>query len=140
MAARKNATGARNRPLYIDDRWKEKIGAERLIKRLRAFADSKFSPTADSYMAPHQVTAATALLKKVIPDLAAVEHKGEVQIRPVIDPEPTPVEWRETFAEVPKPLDFNKDYDRSVTEEDLLKKLDEPKADIPSVKPQDLKH
>ncbi len=76
-----------------------------LINRLRNFALSRFSPTSEHYMAPHQVQACAALLRKVIPDLAAVEHKGEVSIRPVIEPEPTPVEWRETFAELPKKAD-----------------------------------
>lgn len=96
---------ARKRALYIDDQWKEKIGVSMLVNRLKRFANSKFNPTSDDYMAPHQVQAANILLKKVIPDLAAVEHKGEVQIRPVIDPEPTPVEWKETFAEPVKQIE-----------------------------------
>ncbi len=93
---------ARKRSLYLDDTWKSKIQAGVLIKRLKDFAKSKFNPTSPDYMAPHQVQAANILLRKVIPDLAAVEHKGEVAIRPVIEPEPTPVEWKEAFAEVPK--------------------------------------
>ncbi len=142
MAARKNALGARRytKPLYLDDtRLKEKIGAEKLIKRLKEFADSRFSPTSDSYMAPHQVTAAMGLLRKVIPDLAAVEHKGEVAIRPVIEPEPTPVEWKEAFAESKQLPAVSDEFDRSVTEEDILKKLDDI-TDTPSPIPDKLTH
>ncbi len=126
---------ARNRSIHLDDRWKDKIKASMLINRLRNFALSRFSPTSEHYMAPHQVQACAALLRKVIPDLAAVEHKGEVAIRPVIEPEPTPVEWKEAFAEpvqIPKAAVevrarhlVDDGFDRSLTEEDILKKLDE---------------
>lgn len=56
-----------------DDRTRAKIKASQLINRLYGLANG----TVDN-MPPHAVTAAVALLRKVLPDLAAVEHSGEI--------------------------------------------------------------
>lgn len=92
MAARKNIR-------FLDDKWKERIGASMLINRLKRFANSKFDPRHPDYMAPHQVQAAAILLRKVVPDLAAVEHSGEVQVQSIVNPEPLAVEWKAEFAD-----------------------------------------
>jgi hypothetical protein len=53
-----------------------------------------------------QVRAAEVLLRKVVPDLAAVEHSGETEVKHVISSEPmTAEEWkREVEAENSPPL------------------------------------
>ena len=63
MAARKQ--------LFHPDEVKKKIQASQLINRLTKHALSK-SPLMDA----SQVTTATKLLNKVVPDLRAVEHSG----------------------------------------------------------------
>ena len=93
---------ARKRALYIDDRWKEKIQSGVLVKRLTDFAKCKFNPMSDEYMAPHQVAAAVALLKKVMPDMQAVQHQGEVTVNKIVSPEPTVAEWTHDHAEQPQ--------------------------------------
>jgi hypothetical protein len=52
-------------------------------------------------MTPSQVTAALGLLKKVVPDLASVEHKGEVEHKYVArTPEvmPDTEAWKQQYA------------------------------------------
>jgi hypothetical protein len=52
-----------------------------------------------------QVQAAQILLKKVMPDLAAIEHSGEVKQTFAVSPElPTMEEWEAEFG-APKQLD-----------------------------------
>jgi hypothetical protein len=53
-----------------------------------------------------QVRAAEVLLKKVVPDLAAVEHSGETSVQHVISAEPmTAEQWKaEVEAENSPPL------------------------------------
>lgn len=68
MAARKNR-GTLDKPW--DDSVRLKIKTSMLINRLTDFVESKVE------LAPHQVTAALGLLKKTLPDLAAVEHSND---------------------------------------------------------------
>jgi hypothetical protein len=63
MAARKQ--------LFHPEDIRKKIQASQLINRLMAHINSD-KPLMDS----SQVTAATKLLNKVVPDLSSVEHKG----------------------------------------------------------------
>jgi len=56
-------------------------------------------------MSPTQVNAANILLRKVMPDLAAIEHSGEVKQVFAVSPElPTLEEWEAEFG-TPKQLD-----------------------------------
>lgn len=64
MAARKN--------LPHSDRTREKIRASMLLNRLEKFVEGKVKMNAP------QVTAALGLLKKVVPDLQAVTHDGNI--------------------------------------------------------------
>jgi len=55
-------------------------------------------------MAATQVTAALILLRKVMPDLAAIEHSGEVKKIYAVSPElPSMAEWEAEFGK-PKHL------------------------------------
>lgn len=74
MAARKHK-GTMDKPWT--DMTRQKIQASQIINRLQNFVFGKIK------MEPHQVTAALGLLKKTIPDLSAVEHSGEVNMRDV---------------------------------------------------------
>jgi len=56
-------------------------------------------------MGPTQVQAAQILLRKVMPDLAAIEHSGEVKQVFAVSPElPSMEEWEAEFGK-PKQLD-----------------------------------
>jgi len=56
-------------------------------------------------MGPTQIQAAQILLRKVMPDLAAIEHTGEVKQTFAVSPElPTMEEWEAEFG-APKQLD-----------------------------------
>jgi hypothetical protein len=56
-------------------------------------------------MSGTQIAAAICLLKKVMPDLAAIEHSGEVKQTFAVSPElPTMEEWEAEFG-APKQLD-----------------------------------
>lgn len=63
MAARKILTH--------DQRTREKIQTSQLINRLEAHAFGKVE------LNPTQVRAIEVLLKKTLPDLSAIEHKGD---------------------------------------------------------------
>jgi hypothetical protein len=67
MAARKQ--------LFHPDDVKAKIQTSQLINRL-----SKHALSAAPIMDASQVTAAVKLLNKVIPDLKAIEHSGELKL------------------------------------------------------------
>lgn len=75
---------ATRKQLFHPDDVKKRIQASQLINRLTKHALSA-KPTMDA----SQVTAATKLLNKVVPDLKAVEHTGEnggpVKILPIIN-------------------------------------------------------
>lgn len=64
---------AKRKQLYHPEEVKKKIQASQLINRLTENALSK-----KEVMTAAQVTSANILLKKVIPDLKAIEHTGEV--------------------------------------------------------------
>lgn len=85
MAARKN--------LMHSELVRERIKASALVNRLTQFIEGKIS------MEPHQVTAALGLLRKVVPDLQAVELSGEVKAKHVVMAEPlTEDEWAKTYG------------------------------------------
>ena len=62
---------ARTNRVLHDERTKNKIRATQLWNRLESYAMDKVE------MKPSQVTAALGLLKKVMPDLQAMELKGD---------------------------------------------------------------
>jgi hypothetical protein len=62
---------APRKQLFHPEEVRKKIQASQLINRLMAHINSD-TPLMDS----SQVTAATKLLNKVVPDLSSVEHKG----------------------------------------------------------------
>lgn len=62
---------ARTRKIDIDERTKVKIQTTQLINRLEGHVLGTIE------MVPSQVTAALGLLKKRLPDLAALQHTGE---------------------------------------------------------------
>ena len=90
---------ARKTP-FLDQRVREKIQASMLIRALHDCVEGR------NKMTSVQVRAAEVLLKKVVPDLAAVEHSGETEVKHVISSEPmTAEEWkREIEREYPQPL------------------------------------
>lgn len=55
----------------IDPRVRERIRVGVLLQRLESIANGEVEAQ------PHQVTAALGLLKKVLPDLQAIQHTGE---------------------------------------------------------------
>lgn len=57
--------------LYHPEEVRQKIRTSQLINRLTDFANGKVE------LSPHQVTAILGLLKKTMPDLATVTHKGD---------------------------------------------------------------
>lgn len=65
MAARKVRT-------TLNDRWIERIQASKLITKLVNHA------MGESELTNSQIRAIEILLKKVVPDLAAVQHSGEM--------------------------------------------------------------
>jgi len=65
MAARTNKT-------ELHERWRDKIRGSMLINHLRNHVYGRIK------MSPTQLRAAEILLRKVFPDLTAVEHSGEV--------------------------------------------------------------
>jgi len=58
----------------IDERHRQYIQTTQLVKRLQSFIKGEIE------MVPHQVTAVLGLLKKTLPDLAAVQHTGKVEV------------------------------------------------------------
>ena len=79
---------ARKTP-FLDQRVREKIQASMLIRALTDCVEGR------NKMTSVQVRAAEVLLKKVVPDLAAVEHSGETSVKHVISSEPITVEeWK----------------------------------------------
>lgn len=60
------------------DRFRARIQTDMLIQRLSGLASGTLE------MPPHAVTAALGLLRKVMPDQAAVEHSGEIATPSVI--------------------------------------------------------
>jgi hypothetical protein len=81
---------ARNVKIRHDAETRAKIQVSQLVNRLTAHVLGEVD------MVPSQVTAALGLLRKAMPDLAAVEHKGEMTVRNVArlpSPQHTADEW-----------------------------------------------
>ena len=94
----RGANGVRLKPEH-DERTRAKIQTSQLLNRLQAFVNGKVE------LSPAQVTAALGLLRKTMPDLAAIEHSGEVKQIFAVSPElPTMEEWEAEFG-APKQLD-----------------------------------
>lgn len=64
-------THKRKVPKYLDDDWRTRIGAGKLLDHLRQNACGEREMTAT------QVRSAEILLKKVLPDLKGIEYKDE---------------------------------------------------------------
>ena len=90
---------ARKTP-FLDQRVREKIQTSMLIRALHECVEGR------NKMTSVQVRAAEVLLKKVVPDLAAVEYSGETTVKYQISSEPMTVEeWkREIEQEYSQPL------------------------------------
>ena len=69
---------ARVNKIRHDENTRLKIQAGNIITRLQGLIDGTIE------MPPHAVTAAVALLRKVLPDMASVEHSGEVSTTNVV--------------------------------------------------------
>ena len=81
----------RNRKIRHDDETRSRIKASQLINRLTNHVLGKVE------MAPSAVTAALGLLRKVLPDLASVEHSGEIATPSVVRAPPVAAsteEWQ----------------------------------------------
>jgi hypothetical protein len=63
---------ARTNKIRHDDETRAKIQAGNIINRLHKLIMGEID------MAPHAVSAALGLLRKKLPDLASVEHSGEI--------------------------------------------------------------
>jgi len=89
MAARGRKAGFK-----MTDEHRDKIAKSNILRRLIDFSEGKVGVD----MAPHQVTAALGLMRKVLPDLSAVEVDADVT-QNVISAKPlTPEEWAEQYA------------------------------------------
>jgi hypothetical protein len=64
--------GQRLDPMH-QETTRAKIASSQILNRLIKLVHGEIE------MPPHAVTAALGLLRKVVPDLSAVEHQGEVQ-------------------------------------------------------------
>ena len=71
--------GARYRKGPLSDHWRERIRAGKILKRLMDHVEG----TAE--MSATQIRAAEILLRKVLPDLSSVEHKGNVNHRHITE-------------------------------------------------------
>ena len=83
MAARKQ--------LWHDGATREKIQASQLINRLSDHVFGKID------LSPTQVRSAEILLRKVMPDLALVDHTGEVEhhfVARIPEPSASPIDWK----------------------------------------------
>lgn len=84
---------ARTRKIRHDDETRAKIQASQLVNRLTDHVLGK------AEMSATQVTAALGLLRKSIPDLAAIQHSGEQTVRHVISGDiPTEDEWERAYV------------------------------------------
>ena len=88
---KRGARGVRLNPEH-DERTRAHIQTTHLINRLQSFVNSKVE------LQPHQVTAALGLLKKTMPDLAAIEHSGEVKQTYIVSPKLPNEEWEEKYV------------------------------------------
>lgn len=94
--AGRKSKGNHLNPRAIED-IRQKIRAHAIIERLVKFIDGKVD------MQPAAVTAALGLLRKIVPDLSAVEHSGEIKKEYVIRvpaPSPDMVEWQKRHIDL----------------------------------------
>ena len=83
------------------DSCREKIKVSQTINRLQKLVNGDIT---GEEMPPHAVTAALGLLRKVLPDMASVEHTGDVAERYVIETAPKVAnvqEWLKQYTEKP---------------------------------------
>ena len=79
--------------IFHDEDTRKRIQAAALCDRLTALIKGEIE------MPPHAVTAALGLLRKVLPDLAQVEHSGEIATSKVVHipaPSQTTGQWENT--------------------------------------------
>ncbi len=62
--------GVRKR-LYHPEEVRQKIRTSQIVNRLNSFINGKIE------LSPHQVSAALGLIKKTMPDLQAITHRGD---------------------------------------------------------------
>src|SRR5579859_6379990 len=82
---------------------RKRLQASGLVRRLVLFAKGEVDPANPEagpvQMSPHQVTAALGLIRKILPDLAAVEHSGEIKEIHTVSAEPmTETDWQATYG------------------------------------------
>ena len=83
---------ARIKKLLHDPETRAKIRTSQLVNRLQNHVLGK------SQLDPSQVSAGLGLLKKIMPDLAAIEHSGEVTQTYIVSPELPNEEWEAEFV------------------------------------------
>lgn len=85
----------RNRKLIHDEETRSRIQAAQIINRLMGHINGAVDLSAT------QVSAALGLLRKVLPDLAAVAHSGEITahyVARIPEPAETAEEWQKQHA------------------------------------------
>lgn len=92
MAAKKGY----NRPGFLTDEHRGKIASSSILNALIEHTEGRREMTST------QVTAGIALLKKVMPDLSAIDHSGEVTT-PFVMRAPMPAETAEAWEKDHKP-------------------------------------
>jgi hypothetical protein len=83
---------ARIKKLIHDHEARSKIQSSQLVNRLQKHV------LGASVLDSSQVSAALGLLRKIIPDLAAIEHSGEVTQTYIVSPELPNEEWEAEFV------------------------------------------
>jgi hypothetical protein len=87
MAARKN--------LVHSELVRERIRTSALVNFLTNYALGKHKKAVD----PARITAALGVLRKALPDLASVEHSGEVKLQCDVSANPlTPEAWDQEYG------------------------------------------
>lgn len=87
---------ARTRKIRHDDETRAKIQAAQIINRFMSCLRGELELTQS------QVSCGKALLAKVLPDLASIEHSGETNVRHVIADRPiTADEWESSNCLAP---------------------------------------
>jgi hypothetical protein len=81
-----------------EDEVRRKLQASGVLNRLISYVNGEIT------LETSQVTAALGLLRKCLPDLATVEHKGEVATRYVVEIPAvanTPADWQQLHVPPP---------------------------------------
>lgn len=96
---------ARKRRIEVSDEWREKLAAAgqatMLMKRLCANALGTLDPP----MTQGEIRSAEVVLKKIVPDLSAIEQTTDVNIHYVArvpNPQPEMNEWQRQHADALK--------------------------------------